>query len=226
MEQLWCHLELRLVSYVSLVHRDLDRSIFLWIMALRFPSHSNGHGRVRSVAVHYWNGVYNMNRGVFYLQSDSVSADHLGRNLVADMHYNFAYDCNASGILGHENTKYFGRVRDLFPNAEKYGTNARYFQHGVVTPPGIRHIRMACRGLETDDSTLYYAWVVHSDVCVGSDGIHCPVNFLWQDPSMVLSDRYHWYVLMDCYHPSQWLEANEVYLNGTFDAAPVTAHTR
>ena len=194
-------------------------------MAVNFQQYRNGYVRGRAVELHYWNGVCGAHRGVFYLQSDSVSEDHISRNLVADMGYHFAYDCNASGILGTpaEFTTYFGRVRDLFPDADRYGTNARHFQHGVVLPPGMRHIRMECQELETDDSTLYYAWVFHSDLWPGSDGTHCPVNFLWQDPSMVSSDTYNWYILMDCYDPSEWLEAHEVYLNG---AATVTVHIR
>ena len=181
-------------------------------MALNFHQYRNGYVRGRSVELYYWNGWYNDFRGVYYLQSDSVSEDYSGRSVVAEMFYYFAYDCNASGILGHEHTTYFGRVRDLFP--DQTFSCASHFQHGSVLPAGMRHIRAETPDLETDDSTMHYAWIFHSRERPASDGVHAPVNFLWQDPSMVDSDTYNWYLLMDCHDPSEWQEARQVYLNG------------
>ena len=181
-------------------------------MALNFHQYRDGYVRGRSLDLYYWNGWYNEYRGVYYLQSDSVSEDKRGRSAVADMGYFFAYDCNSSGILGHEHSTYFGRVRDLFP--DQTFSCASNFQHGCVLPQGMRHIRAETRDLETDDLTMHHAWVFHSQERPAADGVHAPVNFFWQDPSMVSSDTYNCYLLMDVHDPADWQEARLVYLNG------------
>ena len=120
---------------------------------------------------------------------------------MADMGYYFAKDGHASSILGHEcPNEYLGRVGELFPGAERDGTNVRQFHRSAVLQAG-------------DRQDLYYGWAFHSAERPASDGVHCPVNFLWQDPSMT-GDTYHWYILMDIHEPEKCLEAHEVYLNG------------
>ena len=178
-------------------------------MALNLMQYRNGLVRGRALEIHWWNGTYFAHPGVYYLQSDAESEalPLLCRSPVASMGYYFAYDCNASGILGHEHAEYFGRVRDLFPEAESYGTNVLHFQLGAVPPPGMRHRRM------DEIEPVYRGLFCHSKIISSTDGIHCSVNFLWQDPCMT-GDTYNWYILRDCSNPEDWRRAREVYLNG------------
>ena len=170
-------------------------------MALNFRRYCNGQaGRGICVEVYWWDGTHRAQRGVFYSQATADA----GTSPVAAMGYYFVRDCFASNILGHEYSEYLGRVGDLFPGAERYGTDFRQFHRNAILQPG-------------DRQEVYHAWAFHCRDRVASDGVHCPVNFLWQDPSMVGETYHHtahWFILMDIHDPEICLESREVFVNG------------
>ena len=139
----------------------------------------------------YWVACMRPKLGVMVFMTTSVS-NRSGR--IGDWEAFFLEGLRPGCILSYTEGHQLGYVSGAFPDAASYPTMAGYLTDKFVY--------------------VYHAWVGYSHDKFTVDEQYFAIDFYWQEPGSIMSDRYHWYVLRDVNEPVNWYRARQVLICG------------
>ena len=81
---------------------------------------------------------------------------------------------------------------------------------------GIDSIHTYCN---MNPGEWWHVYAGHSRTYHTQDGEYMAVDFFYQPPQMAFTQKYIWYILMDCFEPNLWYKARIAWIEGCRDFA-------